>query len=143
MYRHILVPLENAPTDRAILQHIRPLAKLTGARLTLLHVADGFMARNQNPPLNLDESEEMRRDRAYLEQVEKELQAEGFNASAVLACGEPADQILSIAERESCDLIAMSTHGHRFLGDVIFGSVASSVRHRTDIPVLLVRASVS
>ena len=141
MYRHILIPLENAPSDKAILSHIRPLAKLTGARLTLIHVADGFMARNQNPPLNLDESEEMRRDRVYLEERQAELAGEGFDVHAILACGEPADQILSTAQKESCDLIAMSTHGHRLLGDLILGSVASSVRHRTDIPVLMVRAS--
>ena len=141
MYKHILVPLENAPSDKAILTHIRPLAKLTGARITLIHVADGFMARNQKPPLNLDESEEMRRDRAYLEERQAELAREDFDVLAILACGDPTTQILDTAQRESCDLIAMSTHGHRWLGDLIFGSVASSVRHRTDIPVLLVRAS--
>ncbi len=141
MYKHILVPLENAPSDKAILTHIRPLARMTGARLTLVHVADGFMARNQQPPLNLDESEEMRRDRLYLEEKQAELAKEGFQVRAVLACGDPTSQILDTAQREGCDLIAMSTHGHRWLGDFIFGSVAESVRHRTDIPVLLVRAS--
>jgi nucleotide-binding universal stress UspA family protein len=141
MYRHILIPLENAESDRAILSHIRPLAKLTGARLTLIHVADGFMARNQKPPLNLDESEEMRRDRAYLDEKQTELSRDGFAVDAVLACGDPTRQILDTAQSLSCDLIAMSTHGHRWLGDLIFGSVAESVRHRTEIPVLLVRAT--
>jgi nucleotide-binding universal stress UspA family protein len=123
MYQHILIPLENSPADETILKHIRGLARLTGGRLTLVHVADGFMARNQEQ-LGLDESVEMREDRAYLEQRRAELAA----------------QILAIAERESCDLIAMSTHGHRLIGDLILGSVASEVRHRTEIPVLLVRA---
>jgi nucleotide-binding universal stress UspA family protein len=140
VYKHILVPLENAPSDRAILLHIRPLAKLTGAQLTLIHVADGFMARNQKPPLNLDESEEMRIDRAYLEEKQGELVREGYSAHAILACGDPTREILDAAEKNACDLIAMSTHGHRWLGDFIFGSVAESVRHRTAIPVLLVRA---
>ena len=139
MYKHILIPLENSPADQAILQHIRGLAKLTGARLTLLHVADGFMARNQRQ-LGLDESDEMREDRAYLKSRESELAAEGFPVDTILACGEPTEHIVAIAEREGCDLIAMSTHGHRLIGDLILGSVASEVRHRTDIPVLLVRA---
>ena len=139
MYKHILIPLDNSPTDEAILHHIRGLARLTGARLTLLHVADGFMARNQER-LGLDESEEMRNDRAYLEQRRAELAAEGYDVDAVLACGEPAEHILTVAERENCDLIGMSTHGHRLFGDLLFGSVASEVRHRTDIPVLLIRA---
>jgi nucleotide-binding universal stress UspA family protein len=139
MYRHILIPLDNSPSDEAILTHIRPLARLTGARLTLLHVADGFVARNQEQ-LGLEESDEMRGDRAYLKQRQDELSGEGFPVSAVLACGEPADHILETADREGCDLIAMSTHGHRFLSDFILGSVANAVRHRTDIPVLLIRA---
>ncbi len=139
MYRHILIPLENSPADEAILQHIRGLARLTGARLTLLHVADGFMARNQER-LWLDESDEMRQDRAYLERRQSELRAEGFPVEVVLACGEPSDKILAVSQHAECDLIAMSTHGHRFLSDLILGSVAASVRHRTDTPVLLIRA---
>jgi nucleotide-binding universal stress UspA family protein len=140
MYKHILIPLDNSPSDEAILRHIRGLARLTGARLTLVHVADGFMARNQER-LGLDESPEMRDDRAYLERRQAELAAEGFAVEAILDCGEPSDQILSIAERDQCDLIAMSTHGHRLIADMILGSVANEIRHRTSIPVLLVRAS--
>ena len=139
MYQHILIPLDNSFADETILQHIRGLARLTGARLTLLHVADGFMARNQ-ARLRLDESDEMRQDRAYLERRQGELAAEGFQVNSILACGEPADHILSVAEKEGCDLIAMSTHGHRFLSDLILGSVATEVRHRTNIPVLLIRS---
>ena len=139
MYKHILIPLENSSADETILTHIRGLARLTGARLTLLHVADGFMARNQEQ-LGLDESDEMRADRAYLKSRESELAGEGFPVDAILACGEPTEHIVAIADREGCDLIAMSTHGHRLIGDLILGTVASEVRHRTDIPVLLVRA---
>jgi len=139
VYQHILIPLDNSPTDEAILAHIRGLARLTGGRLTLVHVADGFVARNQEQ-LGLDESEEMREDRAYLAKRQAELAAEGFQVATILECGEPAEHILAIAESQGCDLIAMSTHGHRLLGDLILGSVANEVRHRTDIPVLLVRA---
>ena len=139
MYQHILVPLENSPADEAILAHIRGLARMTGARLTLLHVADGFMARNQDR-LGLDESDEMRADRAYLARRKAELTAEGFQVDTILACGEPCEHITAVAQREGCDLIAMSTHGHRMIADLILGSVASEVRHRTEIPVLLVRA---
>jgi nucleotide-binding universal stress UspA family protein len=139
MYKCILIPVENSRVDDVILQHIRPLARMTGAHITLVHVADGYVARSQKS-LNLEDSDEMRQDRAYLEQRRAELAAEGLDVSTVLACGEPADEVLSLAEREGCDLIAMSTHGHRFLADLVLGSVAESVRHRTSIPVLLVRA---
>ncbi len=137
MYENILIPLDNSKTDDVILEHIRPLARLTKARLTIIHVADGFMARNQR---QLGESEEMRRDWAYLTGIEEKLRADGFQVRAILACGDPAEHILATAESVKCDLIAMSTHGHRGISDVILGSVSSQVRHRTRIPVLTVRA---
>jgi len=139
MYRTILIPLENSKADEAILTHIRPLAQMMRSRLVLIHVADGFAARNQEE-LNLEDSQEIRDDRQYLEQRREDLRTSGFEVESRLACGDPADEILKAAEQEQCDLIAMSTHGHRFVKDVILGSVANSVRHRTDIPVLLVRA---
>jgi nucleotide-binding universal stress UspA family protein len=139
MYKHILIPLDNSSSDEAILRHVRPLAKLTGASITLIHVADGFVARNQKG-LNLGDSPEMIEDRKYLEKRGAELAAEGFTVDHHLAFGEPADQILSFAEQHDCDLIAMSTHGHRFINDMILGSVASNLRHRTDIPILMVRS---
>ncbi len=139
MYHHILIALENSPTDVAILTHIRPLVKLTQAKLILTHVADGFVARNQDH-FNLQDSEEIRKDREYLEQIKTELTGEGFEVEAILARGDPAAQIVALAHSSGCDLIAMSTHGHKFIGDLIFGSVASNVRHLTDLPVLLVPA---
>jgi nucleotide-binding universal stress UspA family protein len=137
MYTHILIPLENSCVDNVILNHIRPLARLTNARITFVHVADGFMARNQK---DLGESEEMRDDFQYLKRRELEFQKDGFEVKAVLLYGEPSKEILALAEKEKCDLIAMATHGHRFLSDIILGSVASEIRHNTRIPVLQIRA---
>ncbi len=138
MYRHVLVALENSPYDAAILQHVRPLAQLCQAKVTLIHVADGFAARNMQQ-LKLRESEEIRADRAYLDRCVADLVAGSLDAEAVLASGDPAGEICAAAERESCDLIAMATHGHGFLNDMVRGSVANQVRHRTLIPVLMVR----
>ncbi len=139
MYKNILIPLENSETDRAILEHIKELAKLCHAKLTLVHVADGFAARLQDQ-LNLHDSEEMVSDRKYLESCADDLRKEGFDVSLTLAQGEPGAEILKLAETENVDLIAMSTHGHRLVKDILFGSVAEHVRHRTDIPVLMLRA---
>lgn len=137
MYQHILIALENSPTDEAIISHVRSLCKLTGAKLMLIHVADGFVARNQDR-FNLEDSEEIRKDREYLEQTKAMFEKEGAIVEAILARGDPPGQIVAHAKNFGCDLIAMSTHGHKFLGDLIFGSVATAVRHMTDIPVLLV-----
>lgn len=138
MYARILVPLEHSYADQAILAHVRPLARLCGASLVLMHVADGWAARHLKA-LALAESEELRADRAYLESLCDALAREGFEAEALLGAGDPAGEIVAAAERERCDLIAMATHGHRFLADVVYGSVADEVRHRSRVPVLLVR----
>ena len=139
MYTRILVPLEHSPADQAILRHITGLAKLCASEVILLHVADGWVARNIEQ-LNLRESEEMKEDRAYLERVCEELRAAGVEADAVLAAGDPAKEIAAAAEREQCDLIAMATHGHRLLEDVVRGSTATALRHITRVPILMVRA---
>ena len=138
MYRRILVPLENTGTDACILAHVRVLATHCAARILLVHVADGWAARNQQA-LDLRESDEMRTDRAYLERQADALRADGIDAEAILAGGDPAREIVALAEREGCDLIAMGTHGHRLLADIVYGSVASTVRHLSMVPVLLVR----
>jgi len=139
MYKKILIPLENSAADQAILQHIRPLAKMTGASLLLMHVADGWVARNYKQ-LNLAESEEMKTDRAYLESVAQALRDEGFEVDHVLAMGEPSDEIVKFTGKHKVDLIAMSTHGHRFISDLLYGSTADKVRHLVDVPVLLLKA---
>lgn len=138
MYHRILVPLENSAYDAGILTHVRELARLCNASMVLIHVADGWAARHLNT-LSLRESEEMQRDRAYLEALCAQLHADGFVADSVLAGGDPATEITAAAEREKCDLIAMATHGHRGIQDVIYGTTANAVRHRTMVPVLMVR----
>jgi len=138
MYKIILVPVENRETDQTILKHIRPLARLNKSKLVLVHVADGWVARNYDN-FKLQESEEMKNDRAYLANLEKELRAEGFEVSSILAMGEPSTEIIKLARAEPVDLIAMSTHGHRFISDLLYGSTADKVRHNVDIPVLLLK----
>jgi nucleotide-binding universal stress UspA family protein len=140
MYKRILVPVENSRYDAAILEHVRGLAKLCGASVVLIHVADGFAARNAKQ-LELRESEEMRLDLDYLEKLTAELERDGIDADSVLAGGEPSKEIAEAAIREKVDLIAMSTHGHKFVKDLLYGSVANEVRHNTRVPVLLVRGS--
>ena len=139
MYKKILIPLENSQYDNVILDHIRPLAKKAQSDLILIHVCDGYAARMQKQ-LNLADSEEIKKDRAYLERRKNELSREGFHVKASMPTGEPSDEILKVAEAEQCDMIAMSTHGHRFLKDLIFGSVAENIRHRTNIPILMVKS---
>jgi manganese transport protein len=139
MYRKILVALENTRTDETLLPHVTELATRLGSRLLLVHVADGWAARNFSQ-LKLAESDEMKADRAYLDNTVTELRLKGLLVSAHLALGDPATEILKTAETEHCDLIAMTSHGHRLIGDIIYGSTINEVRHRTSVPILVVKA---
>jgi nucleotide-binding universal stress UspA family protein len=140
MYRKILVAVEHSEADRTILTHVTALARLTGAELLLVHVADGWAARNFDQ-LQLRESEEMKADREYLESLKTELVTLGLTVQTHLAMGDPASELVRVAEEQDVDLVAMSTHGHRFLSDVIHGATADRVRHLLKMPVLLLRAS--
>src|SRR5256885_9940704 len=139
MYRRILVAVENSAADRTILCHVSELARLTGAELLLVHVADGWAARHFDD-LTLRESEEMKSDRAYLDELRAELTSRGFHVDTKLAMGDPATELIRASEEKGVDLIAMSTHGHRFLSDIIRGATADRVRHLVKVPVLLLRA---
>jgi nucleotide-binding universal stress UspA family protein len=140
MYRKILVALENSRADRTLVPHVTQLARLAGAELLLLHVADGWVARNYNR-FDLAESEEMKEDRRYLDETAAQLRKDGITVDVRLALGDPPKEILNVARAENCDLIAMTTHGHRLMGDLLFGSTIDKVRHNSDVPLLVVRAA--
>ena len=139
MYKRILVAIENSGADRTILAHAGDLALLTGAEVLLVHVADGWAARNFNQ-LKLRESEEMKADRDYLDRLRSELEARGLVVETRLAMGDPATQLIAVSQEQGVDLIAMSTHGHRFVKDILLGATADRVRHLVKVPVLLLRA---
>lgn len=142
MYRRILVAVEHSAADATILAHVVELARFTGAELLLVHVADGWAARHFDE-LKLRESEEMRADRAYLDQLKTELTAKGIAVATRLAMGDPATELIKAAGEDGVDLLAMSTHGHRFLADLVHGTTVDRVRHLVSVPVLLLRAPVA
>jgi nucleotide-binding universal stress UspA family protein len=137
MYKTILVTLDGTPTDQAIIRHVQALARLAQSRVVLLHVADGWAARTYGPDAV---SPEITEDTAYLKKVRAEFQAKGIPAEAELAYGDPVTEIVKWVRQRGCDLVAMSTHGHRFLADLFLGTTASRVQHRISVPVLLLRA---
>jgi len=137
MYKTILVTLDGTPTDQAIIRHIKQLAALARSRVVLLHVADGWAARTYGPDAV---SPEITEDTAYLDHVRAEFEAAGINAVSELAYGDPVTEIVKWVKQKGCDLVAMSTHGHRFIGDLFRGTTASRVQHSLSVPVLLLRA---
>lgn len=137
MYETILVTLDGSATDRAIVDHIKQLAKLAGSRVVLLHVADGWAARTYGSDAV---SPEISEDTAYLEKVRQEFQSAGIATESELGYGNPAEEIIRWIQQKGCNLVAMSTHGHGFLGDLFLGTTANKVQHAISVPVLLLRA---
>jgi nucleotide-binding universal stress UspA family protein len=137
MYKTILLTLDGTATDRAIIDHVKMLAKLAQSRVVLLHVADGWAARTYGPDAI---SREITEDTAYLKKVRAEFQSAGISTDAELAFGEPVKEIVKWVKQKGCDLVAMSTHGHRLLADIFLGATASRVQHSISVPVLLLRA---
>jgi nucleotide-binding universal stress UspA family protein len=103
----------------------------------LLHVADGWAARTYGPDAV---SPEISEDTAYLNKIRTEFQAAGISTDAELAYGDPAKEIIRWIQQKGCDLVAMSTHGHRFIADLFLGTTATRVQHSISVPVLLLRA---
>jgi manganese transport protein len=140
MFRKILVALDTTASDQELLPRVAELAALVQAELLLMHVADGWVARNFDQ-LNLAESEEMKEDWQYLEESAARLRAEtGLKIETRLALGSPPNQILKLTDMESCDLIALASHGHRLVGDIIHGSTIEAVRHKARVPIFVVPA---
>jgi len=137
MYKTILVTLDGTPSDQAIVGHVKQLAKLAQSRVVLLHVADGWAARTYGPDAV---SPEITEDTSYLERVRAEFKAVGIPADAELAYGDPVTEIVKWVKQKGCSLVAMSTHGHRFLADLVLGTTAIRVQHSLSVPVLLLRA---
>lgn len=137
MYKKILITLDATPTDRAILDHMKPLARLMESHVVLLHVADGWAARWYGSDAVSREVEE---DTTYLANVHAEFAASGIETEVKLAYGDPVTEIVRWVNEQGCDLVAMSTHGHRLLADLFFGTTASRVQHDVNVPVLLLRA---
>lgn len=137
MYKTILVTLDGTPTDQAIIAHVKELAKLAHSRVVLLHVADGWAARTYGSDAV---SREIADDTAYLKRVREDFQSEDIPATAELAYGDPVTEIVKWVRQQGCDLVAMSTHGHRFFADIFLGTTATRVQHSVRVPVLLLKA---
>ncbi len=132
MYEKILVALDATTADQTILEHVTKLALTFDSSLWAARLFGAEAV-----------SAEIQHDKAYLESVRSRLAAAGIQVEAELAYGEPADQIIRWVQCRGCDLVAMSTHGHRFISDLLYGSTADNVRHRVAVPVLMLKATKS
>ena len=137
MYKTILVTLEGTPTDRAIIEHVKRLAAALQSRVVLLHVVSGVPARIHGSNAAGREVEE---GTAFLQAVCAEFTKAGISAETELAFGDPGKEIINWVNKKGCDLVAMSTHGHQFVADLVLGTTAFRVQHSLRVPVLMLRA---
>ncbi|HKQ59783.1 MAG TPA: universal stress protein [Candidatus Polarisedimenticolaceae bacterium] len=137
MYETILMPLDESQTDRPIIEHVRALATVMHSRVVLLHVVSGPQAEWNGPDAAGAQVEKTRR---YLDGVRAELEAASVPARVELAFGDPAKEIVRWVQHNPCELVAMGTHGHRWLSDMVLGFTASRVQHAVSVPVLLLRS---
>jgi nucleotide-binding universal stress UspA family protein len=136
MYETILLTLDASPADKPIIDHVAALAATLHSRVILLHVVTGPQAEFRGPEAGGERVDEKRE---YLETVRRDFEAAGTPVKVELAYGEPAREIVRWVEANGCDLVAMGTHGHRWLSDMVLGFTASRVQHAVSVPVLLLR----
>jgi nucleotide-binding universal stress UspA family protein len=137
MYKKILITLDGTPTDRVIIDHIKQLAGLFKSEVVLLHVVASATAQWSGSDAG---GHGVQRAEASLRQIQTEFEGAGITADTQLLFGDPVTEIVKWVNNSNCDLVAMGTHGHRLVGDLIHGVTASRVQHLISVPMLLLRA---
>ncbi|MDD3180664.1 MAG: universal stress protein [Opitutaceae bacterium] len=137
MYKTILVTLDSTPTDRAIINHIKSLAKQMRSRVVLFHVITSVPAKIHGQAAA---GPEVQAGETYLSNIQAEFATAGITAEAELAYGDPVKEIVNWVQQNGCDLVAMSTHGHQFVAGLVLGKTAIKVQHSLSVPVLMLRA---
>jgi manganese transport protein len=136
--KHIGVALEHSPGDAHTLSAALTLADSQKAKLTLVHVV-------QTPGTTVYGGESAslhsQNDQLYLEHLAQEIEERGFAVDIDLRYGSPPDQIIRAAHDDEFDLIVFGSHGHRAVGDLVYGQTVDRVRHAVQIPVFVVRSA--
>ncbi len=130
VYKRILVAMDCSPVDAVIVEHVSALALQNEAEVCLLHVVHSH---------TLDQDRALReRAQACLRPHLAAMREKGINAAIVIRGGEPDEGVLAEINEGNYDLVAMATHGHSFFGDLLFGSVSRTVKHKISVPLLLI-----
>jgi nucleotide-binding universal stress UspA family protein len=129
-FRKVLVPLDGSERGSRVLAIAGRLARANEASLLLLHVL----------PIALDNPDARGEAAELLEVAKQRVEADGCTAAVAVVDGEPAECIITNAEDEQADLIAMTTHGHTGLERWMLGSVAEKVLRGSSVPLLVQRS---
>ena len=133
----ILVPLDHSEADNEAISNALSLAAPHEARLILFHVEEGVTSQLFG---SLASTAEVTEGIDYLEHVAEALRKSGVDVETLVRHGKnPAEEIANAANELNPDLVVLAAHGHHGLKDLIFGTTINSVRHRTKVPLLIVR----
>ncbi len=138
----IVVAIDGSPLGSAVLPYAETIARLTQRQIRLLTVLKRTPQGHSVAAASLllqREREEYQRLQANLNTTVATVRAHGVVASALLARGDPADEILTQAEKPEVSLIALSTAGRGGLDRWALGSVADKVMRLSSKPTLIVR----
>jgi manganese transport protein len=137
--RRIAAAVDFSRADKAVLSYAVTLARAgnRGAKILLFHVVESGGARIMGGELHDREAKD---DQERLELYAKELVDLGLDTQYDLGFGEPADELAQLVEQHRPDLIVLGSHGHRGMGDLVHGTSVERLRHRINIPVLVIPA---
>jgi len=133
--KHIAAALGRDDSDTAVVSRALSLAKAEKALLTLIHVADSAPAQFYSSDAY---DEHTRDDEQYLLEIAAEVRGAGVAVEIALPQGDPSKELISFVESHGVDMLVMGSHGHRLIGDLLWGQTVDPVRHRVGIPVLVV-----
>lgn len=139
-YKNIGVAIEHSAGDSIVISEAITQAKLHQAKLTLIHIVDtpGTMVYGAT-----EDSLHSRGDYLYMEELAREIEERDLPVETNIRYGNPAEEIIKSVKEEGYDLLVLGSHGHQKFGDIIFGQTVDSVRHSIQIPILVVRTSLS
>jgi nucleotide-binding universal stress UspA family protein len=145
MYKTILVPLDGSDRAEKILPHVKRIAQCMGSKLVLLQIVEpSFVAADLHglPPVMDTEmlESQIRKGAQYLNNLADQLTKDHIQSTVIVETGPVVNSIWEIARKEDADLIAMTSHGRTGIARALYGSIAAGVLHRTERPLLIIRA---
>jgi nucleotide-binding universal stress UspA family protein len=140
--KNILVPVDFSDVAGLVVDTAACMAKLTGAALTLLHIAapePDFVGYEPGPvSVRNTVAQQLRDEHRKLQAMEHRIAGHGFAVTSLLIQGFASEKILHEAARVQADMIVMGSHGHGLIRHLVVGSVTDGVLRKATCPVLIV-----
>jgi manganese transport protein len=135
VYNRIGVAIDHTSADGRVLAHAHTLAQQHHAQIFLFHVVEGVSVQLFGRDAD---DHEARSDVEFLHEIARQLQQTGIHVTPILGYGKVAKELVRLSGDTKIDILVMGGHRHSGIGDMMFGTSVSNVRHKLSIPVLVV-----